>query len=87
MGRQDSWVHRALWACLGPHDGHCVQGAPRGGGSDHPLELPHPHGCMEAGACPSCWQLRCHEGTNACMVLHTAPCPRQPGIILGFLVN
>ncbi len=53
---------------------------PLGGGSDHPLELPHPHGCMEAWTCSSCRQLRRHEGKHACLVSRTASCSRDFGV-------
>ena len=38
-------------------------------------------GCIEAWTGSSCWQLCCHEGMNACMVLHSASCSRDFGII------
>ena len=38
-------------------------------------------GCIEAWTGSSCWQLCCHEGMNACMVLHSASCSRDFGVI------
>lgn len=54
------------------------------GGSNYPLELPHPHGCLEDWPGFGRWQHHCHEGQLLCCFASAAVLSSLIALLLSF---